>query len=115
MPWMLCSPKPLLSRVGHSSASTATVSDPKRSFRWSPAPIVPADPVAETNARTLSSGLRGRQVLDDALERGARRQAVDDVVTELAELVQDDVVGVLGELVATVVDLLDVALGARAS
>ena len=28
IPWMLCSPKPLRSIVGHSSASTATVREP---------------------------------------------------------------------------------------
>ena len=28
MPWMLCSPKPFASIVGHSSASTATISAP---------------------------------------------------------------------------------------
>ena len=33
MPWMLCSPKPFSSMVGHSSASTATISEPYRSFR----------------------------------------------------------------------------------
>jgi len=33
MPWMLCSPNPLLSIVGHSSASTATVREPVFSLR----------------------------------------------------------------------------------
>lgn len=52
-------------------------------------------------------------MLDDALERGTGREPVDDVVTELTELVEDDIVLVQRELVATVVDLLDVGLGAR--
>ncbi len=51
--------------------------------------------------------------LEDALERGTGREIVGDVVPELRELVEDDVVGILGELVAPVVDLLDVALRAR--
>ncbi len=33
MPWMLCSPKPPASIVGHSTASTATVSEPRCSLR----------------------------------------------------------------------------------
>jgi hypothetical protein len=37
---------------------------------------------------------------------------VAEVVAELAELVEDEVARVLGQLVAGVVDLLDVALGA---
>ena len=50
MPWMLCSPNPFSSIVGHSSASTATMRVPNVSFSRSPAAIVPAEPVAETNA-----------------------------------------------------------------
>ncbi len=50
MPWMLCSPNPFSSIVGHSSASTATILVPYSSLRRSPAAIVPADPVAEVNA-----------------------------------------------------------------
>ena len=56
MPWMLCSPNPLLSIVGHSSASTATVREPVFSLRKSPAPMVPADPVAEVKARSRRFG-----------------------------------------------------------
>ena len=56
IPWMLCSPNPLHSSVGHSSASTATVSEPKRSFSVSPAASVPAEPEADTKARTWTSG-----------------------------------------------------------
>ena len=51
--------------------------------------------------------------LEHALERGAGREVVGDVVPELRELVEDDVVRILGELMALVVDLLDVALGPR--
>ena len=58
IPWMLCSPKPFSSSVGHSSASQATVSEPKRSLRKSPAAIVPAEPVADTKARSRNSGAR---------------------------------------------------------
>ena len=47
-----------------------------------------------------------------ALERAAGREVVDDVVPPLGELVQDHVLGVERELLAPVVDLLDVALGA---
>ena len=46
MPWMLCSPKPFSSSVGHSRASAASTFVPCRSFRYSPAAMVPADPVA---------------------------------------------------------------------
>ena len=56
MPWMLCSPKPLRSIVGHSSASTATIFVPWRSLSQSPAPIVPAEPVADTKAAGRSPG-----------------------------------------------------------
>ena len=58
-------------------------------------------------------GLLLAQRLEHALERGAGREVVGDVVPELRELVEDHVVRVLGQLVAPVVDLLDVALGAR--
>ena len=54
MPWMLCSPKPFSSIVGHSSASTATIRVPNVSFSRSPAAIVPAEPVADTNAARRS-------------------------------------------------------------
>ena len=56
IPWMLCSPKPFLSIVGHSRASTATIFVPWRSLSQSPAPIVPAEPVAEMNAAGRSPG-----------------------------------------------------------
>ena len=113
IPWMLCSPKPFRSIVGHSAASTATINDPSRSFSQSPAPIVPGragrgDEGAQPQPRLLLA-----QRLEDALERGAGREVVDDVVPELGELVQDHVLRVLGQLVAPVVDLLHVALGAR--
>ena len=57
--------------------------------------------------------LLGAHRLEDALERGAGREVVGNVIPELRELVEDHVVRVLGQLVAAVVDLLDVALGAR--
>jgi len=60
-----------------------------------PAPIVPADPVAETNARTLSSGCEDERCSTIRSSARTGRQAVDDVVTEFAELVQDDIVRVL--------------------
>ena len=60
IPWMLCSPNPLRSIVAHSSASTATVSEPACAFRKSPAAMVPAEPVAETNARSRSPGCFSR-------------------------------------------------------
>jgi hypothetical protein len=55
MPWMLCSPKPFSSIVGHSRASTATIFVPYSSLRRSPAAIVPAEPVAEVNAASRRS------------------------------------------------------------
>ena len=55
MPWMLCSPKPFSSIVGHSSASTATILVPYSSFSRSPAAIVPAEPVADMNAASRRS------------------------------------------------------------
>ena len=56
MPWMLCSPKPFSSMVGHSRASTATIRAPYCSFSRSPAAMVPAEPVADVNAASRSSG-----------------------------------------------------------
>ena len=52
------------------------------------------------------------QVLEDRAERAPGAAAVDEVVAELAELVEDHVGRVARELGALVVDLLDVALGA---
>ena len=53
------------------------------------------------------------QRLEHPLQRHAGREVVDEVVPELGELVEDHVVRVGLELLAAVVDLLDVALGAR--
>ena len=50
--------------------------------------------------------------LEHVAERPTRHGVVAEVVPELAELVEDEVAGILGELVAGVVDLLDVRLGA---
>jgi hypothetical protein len=55
MPWMLCSPNPFSSIVGHSSASTATMRVPYSSFSRSPAAMVPAEPVALVNAASRRS------------------------------------------------------------
>ena len=113
MPWMLCSPKPFMSSVGHSTASTAAIFAPSAALRWSPAAIVPADPVAETKAARRRPGRPAASGMEDALERRAGAQAVDQVVAVLAELVEDDVGRIAVEHRAGVVDLLDVALGAR--
>ena len=51
--------------------------------------------------------------LEDVQERRPGREVVGDVVPDLGELVEDDVRRVERELIALVVDLLDVALGAR--
>ena len=110
MPWMLCSPKPFSSIVGHSSASTATVIEPYSSLSRSPAAIVPADPVALTNAASRAPGAARR--LEHVVQRPAGDLEVAEVVAELAELVEHEVRRVLGERVARVVDLLDVALRA---
>ena len=110
MPWMLCSPKPFSSIVGHSSASTATMIEPCSSFSRSPAAIVPAEPVALTNAASRARR-RGRR-LEHVVQRPAGDLQVAEVVAELAELVEHEVRRVLGERVARVVDLLDVALRA---
>ena len=74
---------------------------------------MPADPVAATKARNPSAGSSLAQVLEDALERGAGREVVDEVVPELGELVEDHVLRIGCELLAAVVDLLDVRLRAR--
>jgi hypothetical protein len=42
--------------VGHSSASTATICAPSFSFSQSPAPSVPAEPLAETKAASFRPG-----------------------------------------------------------
>ena len=116
MPWMLCSPKPFSSIVGHSSASTATIFVPYSSFRRSPAAIVPADPVAEVNAARLQVAALPLELVADRFEDVAERPTghlvVAEVVAELGELVEHEVAGVEGQLVAGVVDLLDVRLGA---
>ena len=113
MPWMLCSPKPFSSIVGHSSASTATIFVPYSSFSRSPAAIVPADPVALTNAaRRRWRPLAADDVLEHVTEGAAGDLVVAEVVAELAELVEHEVRRVERERVARVVDLLDVALRA---
>ena len=89
---------------------------PYSSFSRSPAAIVPADPVAEVNAARLRSRPSLLELLADRLEHVAERPAGDpvvaEVVAELGELVEHEVARVEGELVAGVVDLLDVRLGA---
>ena len=60
----------------------------------------------------VAAGVLGH-VIEDRFERGASDGIVADVVRELAELVEDDVDRVERELVAGVVDLLDVALRAE--
>ena len=55
-----------------------------------------------------------RTCLEHVAERPAGDLVVAEVVAELAELVEHEVAGVERELVAGVVDLLDVALGAVA-
>ena len=63
----------------------------------------------------LEAGLPLAERLEHPLEGRARRKVVDEVVPELGELIEDDVVRICRELLARVVDLLDVALGARRS
>jgi hypothetical protein len=55
---MRWAPKPTLNSVGHCTGSTATVAlCGKRRLTASPAAIVPAEPMAETNAPTGRSRL----------------------------------------------------------
>ena len=51
--------------------------------------------------------------LEDLFNSRACRPVVDHVVPELGKLVEDDVIRIGGQLLAAVVDLLDVALTAR--
>ena len=67
--------------------------------------------MAETTARSRQEACFAWRRLEDAVERGAGREVVDDVVPELRELVEDHVARVERQLVTAVVDLLDVALG----
>jgi hypothetical protein len=77
---------------------------------------VPADPVAEVKAASVRSRPSAANCashgLEDVAERPAGDAVVAEVVAELGELVQHEVARVLAELVAGVVDLLDVRLGA---
>ena len=52
-------------------------------------------------------------MLDDVGQGGCGDGVVPEVVPEFGELIEDDVLGVLPEHGASVVDLLDVALGPR--
>ncbi len=112
IPWMLCSPKPLRSIVGHSRASTATIFVPWRSFSQSPARDRPRRSGGRDERRGPEPGLPVGQRLHDPLEGTAGHRPVDEVVPVLAELVEDDVGRVLRQHGAGVVDLLDVALRA---
>ena len=113
MPWMLCSPNPFSSIVGHSSASTATIFVPYSSFRRSPAAIVPADPVADVNAASRRSRPDASRTTSKTWPSARPvTVVVAEMVAELAELVEHEVLGILGQLVARVVDLLHVRLGA---
>ena len=71
MPSMRCAPKPLLSSVGHWSASlAASLLCGNSSFSRSPALMVPAEPVVKTEPRKR---LAGAQLLLQHLgERAAR-------------------------------------------
>ena len=112
IPWMLCSPKPFSIIVGHSSASTATIRVPNVSFR----PVAGADRAGRPGRRHERREPQPVPAVDDVedmFERAAGDLVVPEVVAELAELVEHDVAGVAGQLVAGVVDLLDVGLGAR--
>ena len=75
--------------------------------------MVPADPVAETNAGQPKAAVALAQRLEDVLGGAPGDHVVGDVVPELAELVEDDRVGVPVEDRAGVVDLLDVRFRAR--
>ena len=55
---------------------------------------------------------RFAEILEDPLERLSGAQIVDQIVTELRELIEDDVRLVARQFPALVVDLFDVALGA---
>ncbi len=70
--------------------------------------MVPADPVAETKAASRNAGVAAAERLEDVLGGAPGDGVVGDVVPELAELVEDDGVGVAVEHRAGVVDLLDV-------
>ena len=60
-------------------------------------------------------GLGGGQGVEHRFQGPAGALVVDQVVSELRELVEDDVAGIGGQFGALVVDLLDVALGAGRS
>ena len=57
--------------------------------------------------------MRRALALEDALQRAAGAQVVDQIIGEFVELVEDHVALLARQLVALVVDLLDVALGTR--
>ncbi len=73
----------------------------------------PGGPGGRDEGRGAGTGPRRRDVPEHALQGGAREHVVGDVVPELAELVEDHGVRLAVQLRAAVVDLLDVALGAR--
>ena len=100
--------------VGHSAASTATILVSCSFLRWSPAAIVPAEPVAETKAARRQPLLSRLQVLEDPVERLAGAVIMHQIIRELGELIENDVIGVSrASSRALVVDFLDVAFGAR--
>ena len=76
---------------------------------------MPAEPVAddERGEAQVAAGSPAT-CSNTCAERAAGDLVVAEVVAELAELVEHEVVGILRQLVAGVVDLLDVALGADA-
>src|SRR5690242_18422844 len=63
--------------------------------------------------REATAGTLRLQMREHALKRGARTMIVDQVVGKFRELIEYDVLLVTGELGAFVVDLLDIAFGAR--
>ena len=113
MPWMLCSPKPFSSIVGHSSASTATMRGAVLVLQAVAGGDGAGRAGGRREGRQAQAGVGRGDVVEHAAERPPGDLVVAEVVAELAELVEHEVARVEGELVAGVVDLLHVALAAR--
>ena len=86
-----------------------------------PAPVVvlqavaggdrPSRPRRRDEGGEAQAGTVGGDRVEDVAERPPGDLVVGEVVAELTELVEDDIARILGQLVAGVVDLLDVGLG----
>src|SRR5674476_1384562 len=94
--------------VGHSTASTAAIFVPWSFLSRSPAAIVPADPVAETNAATIVF-MTPLEIVEYTVERVPGAVIMDKIIGKFGKLIENHVLLVALELCALVVNLLDVA------